>query len=431
MSRPNDNFNNGVIGNGWTVYGGSAVEEINGQLEISPPADFSWVGVKWNDGTFDIRTMLPFRIFNLGTLGFNIVYTYVTIKDEVSGYYIQVTFRSGWTTQVRYFDAANVQIGATVEATTSVGDEDSYMGIIWEDGVLNAGTEPGLRVMVSTDAALTETNRSIVWGNVGPIPAAFAAAFNPATVSFQLLGARVNGAGIIPFVEVGDATGDGNVAGGPTSTLTADPISLTFEADLGAADPADQTITITNPAGLAGLAITEQTDLGWLEIVSVVGGVVTIRANTDFVATGGIYEGAIVATQAGATNSPLVIPVTFGVNEVEPPPPGEELSGLFATQVSGPIGVMDLVFNETTTPTQITAVPTANLQFLGAGNYTLKWAIQSTDPDWDGVIQYFTLELVVVGGGPSAGRRQKLRKRNKLVEVAPNTWVPIPTITRG
>ncbi len=95
-------------------------------------------------------------------------------------------------------------------------------------------------------------------------------------------------------------------------TLAASPASLTFSAAPGAT-PASQTVTIN--AGTAATTWGVTTSASWLTAsasTSITPGTITVSVNPAGLAEG-TYTGTVTLSAPGATNSPLVIPVTFGL----------------------------------------------------------------------------------------------------------------------
>ena len=106
----------------------------------------------------------------------------------------------------------------------------------------------------------------------------------------------------------------------PAPTIGVSPSSFTFTATAGAANPSSQTLDVTNiGAGTLDVHVTD--DASWLTVTpdsgtapatfSVAADISGLTANT--------YTGTIVVTGAGATNTPVVIPVTLTVDA--PPTP--------------------------------------------------------------------------------------------------------------
>jgi hypothetical protein len=106
------------------------------------------------------------------------------------------------------------------------------------------------------------------------------------------------------------------VAGTPTQpTISAGPSALSFSATTGGANPANQTISITNSGG-GTLTWAASDNAGWLTLSPASG-----TAPSSLVASvnisglaAGTYTGAISISATGATNSPLSVPVTLTVS---------------------------------------------------------------------------------------------------------------------
>jgi uncharacterized protein (TIGR03437 family) len=103
-----------------------------------------------------------------------------------------------------------------------------------------------------------------------------------------------------------------------SATITLDKTSLTFTQPAGGAAPADQTIAIGITGGTASNAFSAvaSTSFGsWLTVTpgsGAVPGTITARVNGASLSQG-TYQGQIVVTVVGASNSPQIIPVTLNV----------------------------------------------------------------------------------------------------------------------
>lgn len=100
------------------------------------------------------------------------------------------------------------------------------------------------------------------------------------------------------------------VTGGP---LTAAPTTVSFNQVGSGPAPANQTIQITGaPSGATiGATGTVLSGADWLTVTSS-GGTITVSANGSKLPAG-TYSGVVTVSVAGASNSPLYIPVTLRV----------------------------------------------------------------------------------------------------------------------
>jgi hypothetical protein len=105
------------------------------------------------------------------------------------------------------------------------------------------------------------------------------------------------------------------VAGVSTSpTIGVNPASMSFTATAGGANPASQSLSITNTGG-GTLSWTASINTTWLSISPASGtapSTTTVSVNITGLAAG-TYNGAITVTAAGATNTPVTVPVTLTV----------------------------------------------------------------------------------------------------------------------
>lgn len=102
----------------------------------------------------------------------------------------------------------------------------------------------------------------------------------------------------------------------PTSpTIGVSPSSFSFTATVGGANPASQSLSITN-TGAGTLNWTASSNQTWLSVSPTSGtapSTATVSTNITGLAAG-TYNGAITITATGATNTPLSVPVTLTVN---------------------------------------------------------------------------------------------------------------------
>ena len=97
------------------------------------------------------------------------------------------------------------------------------------------------------------------------------------------------------------------------------PTSLTFAATQGSANPATQTVSISNTGG-GTLSWTASNNAAWLTLSQTSGtgnGAVTLSVTTGTLAAGS-YSGTVIMNAAGASS--VTVPVTFTVATVPVPP---------------------------------------------------------------------------------------------------------------
>jgi glucose/arabinose dehydrogenase len=124
--------------------------------------------------------------------------------------------------------------------------------------------------------------------------------------------------------------------------LSVAPQSLTFNAVSGGANPAAQSLSISN-AGSGTLSFTATDDAAWLSVAPSGGSAPASVAATVNVAglAAGSYSANVTITAAGASGSPQVIPVTLTVA----PPGGDLLGGanVIGTNTSAaPVGAAEV-----------------------------------------------------------------------------------------
>ena len=104
-----------------------------------------------------------------------------------------------------------------------------------------------------------------------------------------------------------------------TPVLAVTPASLGFTATAGGANPAAQTVNVSNTGG-GTLNWTTSDNQTWLNVSPVSGtgaGALSVSVNTAGLAAG-TYTGTVTVTAAGATGSPKTVAVTLTVNPATP-----------------------------------------------------------------------------------------------------------------
>jgi hypothetical protein len=106
--------------------------------------------------------------------------------------------------------------------------------------------------------------------------------------------------------------------GGASPTIGVSPSSMSFSATAGGSNPANQTLNISNTGG-GTLNWTASSNQSWLSIAPASGTAPSspsVSVNISGLVAG-TYNGAITVSAAGATNTPVTVPITLTVN-----PPG-------------------------------------------------------------------------------------------------------------
>jgi uncharacterized protein (TIGR03437 family) len=137
----------------------------------------------------------------------------------------------------------------------------------------------------------------------------------------------VNPAGLTAGVYSGSISLTSPQAAGPQSipvtfTVTAAPTlstsvaSLTYEFQIGGSNPAPQSFTVSSSGAALSFTAAASSTGNWLSVVSSGGSTpATVTASVNASAlTAGTYNGSITITSAGASNNPVVIPVTLTVS---------------------------------------------------------------------------------------------------------------------
>src|SRR6185436_16517304 len=101
----------------------------------------------------------------------------------------------------------------------------------------------------------------------------------------------------------------------PAPTIGVSPTSFSFSATAGGANPANQTLNITNTGG-GTLTYSLSDDATWLSLSPTSGNAPsssTLSVNISGLAVG-TYNATITVIASGATNTPVSVPVTLTVN---------------------------------------------------------------------------------------------------------------------
>ncbi|MFN7920353.1 MAG: hypothetical protein U0Q16_09665 [Bryobacteraceae bacterium] len=103
----------------------------------------------------------------------------------------------------------------------------------------------------------------------------------------------------------------------PPPTIAVSPVSLTFGATAGGTNPASQTVNVSNTGG-GTLTWTPSTGQPWITITPAATSFQVALSIAGLSAA--TYNGSITVSAAGATNTPVTIPVTLNLAAAPPPP---------------------------------------------------------------------------------------------------------------
>ncbi len=194
-----------------------------------------------------------------------------------------------------------------------------------------------------------------------------------------------------------------------TPHIVLSPTSLSFSASQGGADPAPQSVSVTNSGG-GTLDWTASPGASWLSVSPGSGtgnGSVSVTAHTGTLATG-TYTGSVSVSDANADNSPQSVAVTFTVNPSGTLPPSvtpdsgsltvnanTSGNGAFFT-VSNPNGsplTYTLACGFTGQVTYCSVDPSVTVGANGASSVTVRFSAASAG--------YGTITLTATGTGGS------------------------------
>jgi hypothetical protein len=126
----------------------------------------------------------------------------------------------------------------------------------------------------------------------------------------------------------------------PGPALSVAPTTLAFSGTQGGANPAAQTVNVTNSGG-GSLTFTASDDQAWLAVAPTSGTApssLSVSTNIAGLAPGN-YTGTVTISAAGASGSPKTVGVTLTVNPA--PPPGTAPVGAWGFDETSGTGVTD------------------------------------------------------------------------------------------
>lgn len=215
---------------------------------------------------------------------------------------------------------------------------------------------------------------------------------------------------------------NGSAGAPPPPTIGVSPTSFSFSATAGGANPANQSLSITNTGG-GTLNWTASDDAAWLSVSPASGtapSTATVSVDITGLATG-TYNGTITISATGATNTPVTVPVTLTVNAPASPTIGVNPTSFSFTATAGGANPASQSLNITNTgggtlnwsassnqtwlsisPTSGTAPSTAtvsvNISGLAAGTYNGAITVSATGATNSPVTVPVTLTVNPAGG---------------------------------
>lgn len=162
-----------------------------------------------------------------------------------------------------------------------------------------------------------------------------------------------------------------------TSTINLSPSSLSYAATQGAANPANQNISLTNSGGTLNWTVSDSAS--WLSVSPASGSsTLTSAVNTTGLAAG-TYNAVLTVTASGATNSPRSIPVSLTISAAVAGTAGlswdgngeTDLSGykVYKGTSSGAYGAPVATLPKTTTSYTVTGLQTDTTYFFAVTAY--------------------------------------------------------------
>ncbi len=171
------------------------------------------------------------------------------------------------------------------------------------------------------------------------------------------------------FRQLGEFEVYSGEGGSPTPVIAVNPTSLSFNATVGGANPASQTITVTNAgSGTLAWTATEQPDQSWMTLTNITGGSgdkVTVSVTIAGLSAG-TYNGTVRISDPNASNDPVDVPVKLVIEAQQAPAIAVNPASLnFTATVGG------------------SNPPSQNITVTNAGGGTLAWtATEQPDQSW-------------------------------------------------
>jgi probable HAF family extracellular repeat protein len=175
----------------------------------------------------------------------------------------------------------------------------------------SSGNIPGCQIIGTSNATVIDTNIDVTTPSVEETITNATAQTNTATVTDT------------------NATVTEVCYNGPPS-IGYSPTSFSFSATQGGSNPPNKSLSIWNAGGDTLTWSVSNNATSWLSLNPTSGtdsGTVTVSVNIAGLTTG-TYDATITITATGATNSPVVIPVTLMINETEQNPVIDRIMGV-------------------------------------------------------------------------------------------------------
>lgn len=305
-----------VVEAGGTVGGTATVSAVNGT------ATFTGLSITGLVGSYTLRfTAAGFAPATSGAIVLGPgVANRLAIRTQPAGAVSGVVFTTQPVVEIRDV-AGNIVTSATTAVSAAIAT--------------GGGTLSGAATVNAVAGVATFTGLAITGSN------------GDRTLSFSAAG--LTGATSAPFTLTGGGSGGAGL-------LVATPSSIAFTAAAGGVNPAQQTISLTNGGAqaigtLGGTISYTSASTGWLSgsfSSATVPSTVTLTASVGALPAG-THTANVILTSAGASNSPLTIPITF------------TLTAPYTVTYGTGNRLVVLDVNGTTTPTVVVRDPAGNV----------------------------------------------------------------------
>jgi uncharacterized protein (TIGR03437 family) len=246
-----------------------------------------------------------------GTTGGSVSVSVNTSGLSANTYNGKVTIAApGATSQV-------VNVSLIVSNSPTISASPSAMNFTYQ---LNGTAPPAQTVNIagSSGLAFTATAAGGSWLSVTPgsgtTPGAVSVSVNPSGLTANTYSGTVTIAASGATTQVVNVT----LVVSSAPAITASPSALNFTYPLGGAAPPSQAVNI---AGASGIAYTVTAGSSWLSVTPGTGRLpqlLSVSVNPPNGVAAGTYQGSILVTASGTSNSPFTIPVTFTVTGSAP-----------------------------------------------------------------------------------------------------------------
>jgi uncharacterized protein (TIGR03437 family) len=294
----------------------------------------------------------------------------INVSISTSGLTTPGTYNGSITIAAAGATSQTVSVMLTVSNTPTISASPSTLNFAFQIG----GTAPlaqsvsigGTSGLAFTATAATSAGGSWLLASPGSgaAPGSVSVSVNTSVLTTP---GTYNGTVTITASGAPTQTVNVTVVASNTPTITPNPTSLNFTYSIGAAAPLAQTVNISGGSGLAFFA-TVTSGAPWLLVTPGSGttpGSISVAVTTGSL-TAATYHGTVTIASAGASNTPLSIPVTLTVSDGSTPTISLSASSLNFTSAAGAAAPANQTVNVTSTAPSPVSVGVSGGTWLSA-----------------------------------------------------------------